>query len=189
MIKNKLTLGLLFLVGISISSFAQQDKVEIKSKLDYKIDSMRVAFDFPAVAYGVIRNDSIIALNVLGYRDIETKEKAQLSDYFHLGSVTKSFTALLAGRLVDEGKIDWETKFFDLFPELKEIANLAYYDMNLQQLLSHRARMINFKESEETFSIIAEYEKTLKSDLDISTKRYYLIKDIFKKIPCPFVTR
>lgn len=168
-----------------MTCFSQIESYKYNAQLDLKIDSMRIAYDFPAVAYGVIQNDTIIALNVLGFRDIETNEKAQLSDYFHLGSVTKSFTAFLSGRLVDEGKIEWNTKFFDLFPELKEIANPAYSDMNLQQLLSHRARLINFKAESEIFTIISAYEKTLKEGLSLSDKRYYLIKHILQKEPLP----
>lgn len=185
MTKKYIALVILFYFGLFFACQSQETH-NIKFKLlDDNIDSMRIAFDIPAVAYGVIRNDSIIALNVLGFRDIETKEKAQLSDYFHIGSNTKSFTAFLAGKLVEEGKINWETKFFDLFPELKEKANTAYYDMTLQELLSHRARLINFKYEPEVPLIIAEYENGLIKGLSISEKRYYLIKHILQKEPLP----
>lgn len=183
--KKHLSLGILFYFGLFYTCQSQEIQNNALALLENKIDSMRVAFNFPAVAYGVIRNDSMIVLNVLGYRDIETKEKAQLSDYFHIGSNTKSFTAFLAGRLVDEGKINWETKFFDLFPELKEKANPAYYEMTLQELLSHRARLINFTNEAEVPSIIAEYENGLIEGLSISEKRYYLIKHILLKEPLP----
>lgn len=185
MTKIHLTLGILFYFGLFFTCQSQEIQNNKFKTLDNKIDSMRIVFNFPAVAYGVIRNDSIIVLNVLGYRDIETKEKAQLSDYFHIGSNTKSFTAFLAGKLVDDGKINWETKFFDLFPELKEKANPTYYDMTLQELLSHRARLINFKHEAEVQSIIAEYENGLIEGLSISEKRYYLIKHILQKEPLP----
>ena len=111
MTKKQKTLGILIYFGLFISCQSQEIQNNNFFLLDNKIDSMRIAFNIPAVAYGVIRNDSIIVLNVLGYRDIETKEKAQLTDYFHIGSNTKSFTAFLSGRLVDVGKINWETKF------------------------------------------------------------------------------
>lgn len=185
MTKKQLTPGILIFIGLAIACQSQKIQNDTFTRLDNKIDSMRIAFNFPAVAYGVVRNDSIIALNVLGYRDIETKEKAQLSDYFHIGSNTKSFTAFLAGKLVDDGKINWETRFFDLFPELKEKANPAYHDMTLQELLSHRARLINFKHESEIPTIIAEYESGLSDGLNISEKRYYLIKHILQKEPLP----
>lgn len=182
---KQLIVGLIIILGLLSTSWSQNIGNEKYSILANKIDSMRIAYNFPAVAYGAIRNDSIIILNVLGYRDIETKEKAQLRDYFHIGSITKSFTAFLAGRLVDEGKIDWKTNFFDLYPELKENSNPAYYDMNLQKLLSHRARLVNFKDGSEIFPIIEDYEKKIRDDLNISEKRYYLIKDILIKEPLP----
>ena len=50
---------------------------EINDYVSQKIDSMRKVYNFPSVAYGVIRNDSIIVINTVGYRDIENKDKAQ----------------------------------------------------------------------------------------------------------------
>lgn len=185
MTKQKLTLGLILLLAISISSFAQHDKNEQKMRLDNKIDSMRVAYNFPAVAYGVIKNDSIIALNVLGFRDINTKEKVQQTDYFHIGSNTKSFTAFLAGSLIEKGLIDWDTEFFTLFPELKATSDSSYFGMTLEQLLSHRARLINFRDEPEISTIIANYENSLGEGLSIKEKRSFLMKYILQKAPLP----
>lgn len=185
MTKFTFILGILVYFGLSFSCKSQEIQNEELLLLDKKIDSMRIAFNFPSVAYGVVRNDSIIALNVLGFRDIETKEKAQLTDYFHIGSNTKSFTAFLSGRLVEMGKINWDTKFFDLYPELKENAHPVYYDMTLQELLSHRARLINFKNQPEIAAIIAEYEREINDGLSVSEKRYYLIKHVLQKDPLP----
>ncbi len=50
----------------------------------------------------------------------------------------------MAGRLVDEGKISWNTKFFDLFPEMKPTARREYHEVDLKDLLSHRARLNHF---------------------------------------------
>ena len=83
MTKISFILGILVYIGLSFSCKSQEIQNDKLLLLDNKIDSMRIAFNFPAVAYGVIRNDSIIALNVLGFRDIETQEKAQQTDYFH----------------------------------------------------------------------------------------------------------
>jgi CubicO group peptidase (beta-lactamase class C family) len=94
--KNILIYSCLFvLLG---SCDMKQEQVELFSSLDRQIDSMRIAYNFPAVAYGVIRNDSILALNALGYRDIQTKERVEATDFFNIGSCTKSFTAFLAGK-------------------------------------------------------------------------------------------
>lgn len=155
------------------------------STIKNQIDSMRIEYNFPAVAYGVIRNDSILLLDAVGYRNIETKDKVQATDYFHIGSNTKSFTAFLAGKLVEDGLIAWNTKFFDLYPELKDESNPVYYNITLQQLLSHRARLINFKEDSEVFPIITNYENSLGENISLAEKRYLLIENILKLVALP----
>lgn len=157
--------------------------MEVLPVLGKQIDSMRVEFDFPAVAYGVIRNDSILAINAVGFRDIESRVHVNASDYFHIGSCTKSFTAFLAGKLVEDGYIKWETRFFELFPELEKSSHSGYYDMTLKQLLSHRARLISFKEDEEVSSIIAEYEKGIPENTSLAKRRYHCIAHILTYEP------
>ncbi len=175
---------ILFLATL-ISCQPGQNKNDLNNILATQIDSMRIILNFPAVTYGVIRNDSILVLNAVGYRDIETKEKVQPEDYFHIGSNTKSFTAFLSGRLVDEGYIKWDTKFFDLYPELKSNSNPVYHKITLQQLLSHRAGLIGFKHEPEVSIILSEYESGINEGLSINEKRYHLIKHILKKEPLP----
>ena len=151
--------------------------------LGEEIDSMRIAFNFPAVAYGVIRNDSILVANAVGYRDIESKVPVNLSDYFHIGSCTKSFTAFLAGKLVEEGLLTWETRFFDLFPELLDSSDPAYHDMMLKQLLAHRARINSFKEDREVSSIIARYRQEIPENTNLVDRRYYCVAHILTYEP------
>ena len=110
--------------------------------LELQLDSLRTKYNIPAIAYGVIRNDSVLIENAIGYRNIETREKVSLGDLFHIGSNTKAFTAFLAAKLIENGLISWNTKFYDLYPEMKPQSNPAYAEITLQQLLSHRARLI-----------------------------------------------
>jgi CubicO group peptidase (beta-lactamase class C family) len=182
-ISEKYVIALVFFLLILVSCNVNQKSTDIVPVLGKQIDSMRAEFDFPAVAYGVIKNDSILALNAVGYRDIESKDKVEVSDYFHIGSCTKSFTAFLSGKLLDEGYIEWGTRFFELFPELKELSHPAYYDMTLKQLLSHRARIISFKEDEEVSTIIAEYEKNLPPNTSLAKRRYHCIAHILTYEP------
>ncbi len=177
-----LLISLLFTLLIASCSNKSTDKAK-KIALEKQIDSMRTVFNFPAVAYGAIRNDSVVALNTLGYRDLESKELASSKDYFHIGSCTKSFTSFIAGKLVEKGLINWNSEFFKLFPELKAGSNIAYHNMTLEELLSHRARLISFKEDEEVFPIIAEYEKNIDENISVQQKRYFCIIEVLTKEP------
>ena len=103
----------LFIIPILISIGFKNHDNSFKN-LEIKIDSLRVKYNIPAIAYGIIRNDSVLVEHVTGFRNIETKEKASPNDLFHIGSNTKAFTSFLAGKLIEKGLISWNTKFFDL---------------------------------------------------------------------------
>ncbi|MFQ5453828.1 MAG: serine hydrolase domain-containing protein [Candidatus Zixiibacteriota bacterium] len=175
------TFGYILIVFVSCTSTKNETKNY--HALVRQIDKMRYDFEYPAVAFGVIRNDSVLLLNAVGYRDIATKEKVNVTDYFHIGSCTKSFTALLSGKLIEDGYLDWNTEFFTLFPELKENSHPAYHHITLEQLLSHRARLISFKEDAEVFPIIATYEKNLLNNTPLAQKRYHCIAQILRQDP------
>ena len=150
-----------------------------------QIDSIRIANNIPSIAYGVIRNDSVVVINAVGYRDILTKDPSQPDDCYNIGSNTKSFTGFLAAKMVEDNLINWDTKFFDLYPELKSESNPAYYNITLKELLSHRARLINFEGVSEATLIIDKYKKNIKDSLSWPEKRYYLIKEVLKCEPLP----
>jgi D-alanyl-D-alanine carboxypeptidase len=108
------------------------------------VDSLLLTNQIPELGFAVVSKDSILELRTLGYHRIDTKNlqtKASLNDYFHLGSNTKAITGFIAAYLVENKKINWKTKFFDLFPSWKKNSNSAYYEITLEDLLSHRARI------------------------------------------------
>jgi CubicO group peptidase (beta-lactamase class C family) len=54
-------------------------------------------------------------------------------------------TAFIIAKYVEKGKLKWTTKFFDIFPDWKENSKVEYYNITLQDLLSHRARIQPFQ--------------------------------------------
>lgn len=104
-------------------------------------DSIRINYKIPELAYAVVSSDTILEIQALGYQRINTTFKAHLSDKFRLGSITKTITSYLATTLVKEEKIKWDTKFFDLYPELKAKSNPATYNFTLKDLITFRAQI------------------------------------------------
>jgi len=111
-------------------------------------DSVRKAYNIPELNYAVISSDRIIEIQALGTKKINSK--AELTDKFRIGSNTKTITSYIAALLVKEGKIKWNTKFFDLYPELKSKSNSAYYDLTLQDFITFRAKIISWSYGNET---------------------------------------
>lgn len=121
--------------------FAMLSFVACAQSLRSTAITIRESHQIPALAYAVVTPDSILELEVIGYRRADTVHTAGLAstaDYFHIGSNTKAVTGILAAYLVECGKISWRTKFFDLFPAWKERSHPAYHEMTLTELLSHR---------------------------------------------------
>jgi len=107
----------------------------------------------PEMAYAVVTKDSVFIKNVLGHHQItewNEKQNANLNDYFHLGSNTKAITGFVAAYLVENQKIKWDTKLFDVFPDLKDKSNPSYYHVTLEDLLSHRAKIQPFTSGDES---------------------------------------
>ena len=104
-------------------------------------DSILKAFDLPALGYAVISADSILEMEVVGVKRLGFPDSVTLQDHFRIGSNTKAFTALMAELIVSTGKINWDTKFFDLFPKWKIHSQPAYYSLTLQDLITFRNKL------------------------------------------------
>ncbi|QSW91140.1 beta-lactamase family protein [Flavobacterium endoglycinae] len=104
-------------------------------------EKVREQYKIPELAYAVVSSDSIFEMEVLGYQRNNSSSKAKIDDRFRLGSMTKTITSYIATLLVKEGKIKWNTKFFDLYPELKTKSNPNTYNFTLQDFLTFRAKL------------------------------------------------
>ena len=58
-----------------------------------------------------------------------------INDSWHIGSLTKSFTATLTAILVEQGQLSWSTSISDVFEEGEYSAK--YSNVTIEQLLSH----------------------------------------------------
>mgnify|MGYP001806189327 CR=1 FL=1 len=108
-------------------------------------DSIRNAYNIPEISYAVIDSKSTLEIAALGRHSIDLSDTATLNDRFHIGSNTKAMTAFIIAKYVEKGKLEWTTKFFDLFPEWREKSKPEYASISLQDLLSHKAGIWPFQ--------------------------------------------
>lgn len=109
------------------------------SKFATVLDSLRYALDLPALAGAIMTDTGIAEAAAVGCRRYGGEMNVTVDDQFHLGSCGKSFTAVLIGVLVDEGKIEWTTTLPEVFPEYASTMRPEYRDVNLLDILSHSA--------------------------------------------------
>lgn len=153
--------------SLLMNSISAQNFTEIAETI-MKKDSI------PEMTFAIITKDSILIKKTLGHhkiKEIKEKSNAKISDFFHLGSNTKAVTGFIAASIVESKKIEWSTKFFDLFPELKNESNPEYFDVTLEDLLSHRAKI-------QPFTSGAEYQKLPKFSGSKQQKREKFVEYI-----------
>jgi CubicO group peptidase (beta-lactamase class C family) len=105
------------------------------------LDSVRIKYKIPEMAYAVISEDSVYEMQVIGERRRNSGNTAGPTDRFRIGSNTKAVTGFIAAQLVNEKRIRWDTKFFELFADLRRESNPVYHDLTLIDLLSFRTRL------------------------------------------------
>jgi D-alanyl-D-alanine carboxypeptidase len=170
-IVNQLIVGMALIIAPG-SIHAQQ-------RLPQLADSFRRAYNIPELGVAIVKPDSLPALYLCGYHRIDrttAADSARLADYFHLGSNTKAITGFIAGWLVESERIQWTTKFFDIFPDWKAASNKAYHDITLADLLSHRARIQPFTSGQ-------EYRKLPKFNGNPSEQRKQFAKYLLARKP------
>lgn len=139
-------------------------------------DSIRQHYNIPELGYAVVSATDVYELQTLGYKKINTLLAADVNDRFRIGSNTKAITGFIAAQLVNEKKISWNTRFFDLFPELRSKRNAAYHHVTLLNLLSFRAGL---------YSYTYTYDEPKQNQFtgNESEQRYQFTKWFFTKAP------
>lgn len=140
-IRNYLTLlgGLLIATG----TYAQS----IDSK---KLDAYFAVLDQNNKFMGsvaVSKNGEIIYSNTIGYSDVENKTKANRNSKYRIGSISKTFTAVLLLKAVEEKKINLKQTIDKYFPKIQHADKIT-----IEQLLNHHSGIANFTNNEDYLS-------------------------------------
>jgi CubicO group peptidase (beta-lactamase class C family) len=81
------------------------------------VASALAELDVPGAAVGVIQGTETAFLQGFGVRELGRPEPVTPDTLLRIGSVTKSFSSLLAATLVDAGRLTWDTPLIELLPD------------------------------------------------------------------------
>lgn len=126
----------------NLFSIAQQNPQA--DALKKYIEDARLKWEVPAVAVGIIYNDTIVLLEGFGEREIGTGKTVDENTMFAVASNTKAFTAAAIGMLVDEGKADWDDPVTKYLPWFKLYHPYVTENLTIRDLLSHRSGLTTF---------------------------------------------
>jgi CubicO group peptidase (beta-lactamase class C family) len=85
--------------------------------LDHMLATAQAEQRMPSVSACVFRDGEVVWQRVLGLADVASGRGATTGDVYRIGSITKTFTAVLVMQLVAEGRIELEAPLRTYLPE------------------------------------------------------------------------
>ncbi len=152
-------LGIVFIFLVQIG-FAQDFN---KIKLDSYFDALQANDKFMG-SVAVSQNGNLIYTKAIGFSDVEDNIKPSENTKYRIGSISKTFTAVLAFKAVEEGKMDLDQKIDRYFPSIENADRIT-----IAQLLYHRSGIHSFTSDADYMSWNTE-EKSEKDMLEIIEK-------------------
>ena len=128
---------LLILLVASNASGNSETSRDLAPLLETHLEKTR----FPALVAAVVRGTNIVAAGAAGVRKIGSPEKVTVDDKFHIGSCTKSITALLAAFLDRHGVISMTNTVGDVLTNWAIPSRVEAIPLNL--LLQNRSGLGN----------------------------------------------
>ena len=99
-----------------------------------------VCLGLPGVSVAIATRDGVVFSATDGCSDLSDGAPLHADDRFCVGSITKTFVAVVTLQLVDEGKLDLDSTAMDYIahvPHVKDVPNAG--SATLRQLLSHQS--------------------------------------------------
>ena len=101
------------------------------------LERIRVKYALPSIAAVAVRDGVVVGVAAVGERAVGSGVAVTVNDAYHLGSMSKSFTATVLGKLVELGKLRWDLRLEEAFPEVQ--MRPEFKSVTLEMLLTHRA--------------------------------------------------
>lgn len=109
-----------------------------KAKLDTYFDAVEKSGKFMGNV-ALSEKGSVIYARAVGFSDIEANKKADTNTIYRIGSISKTFTATLIFKAIEDGKLSLDTKLSKFYPTIKNAAQIT-----VEMLLGHRSGIHNF---------------------------------------------
>ena len=131
---------------------------ELIPEIEAYITSGMKGFDVPGLAIGIVANDRLIYAKGFGVRSKSNGLPVDTRTVFQIGSTTKAFLTATMAIMVDRGKLRWDDRVIDLYPEFRlkdpwvtrefRVFDLPAQRSGLPPLVNDILAMLNFKEPE-----------------------------------------
>ena len=93
----------------------------------------------PALGAAVVSSRGMLAAGTVGWRRLGGTAGVTVTDAWHIGSDAKAMTAMLGAILVHQGRLRWESRIAEVFPDLAPGMDPGWSAVTLDHLLCNRS--------------------------------------------------
>jgi CubicO group peptidase (beta-lactamase class C family) len=101
--------------------------------LEQFVEDARRQFDVPGVAIGLVQGGKVVLAKGFGVRELGKPDPVDADTLFMIASNTKALTTLMLAKLVDAGKLSWDTPVTEVLPSFR----LGDADTTRRVLMKH----------------------------------------------------
>mgnify|MGYP000147351656 CR=1 FL=1 len=112
----------------------------------------------------LLKDGEVIYTKQVGYSDIETRKKPDKNTKYRIGSISKTFTATMVFKAIEDNKLSLNLTLDDFFPSIINANKIT-----INNLLNHRSGIHNFTNDESYLKYNTQY-KSKNEMVDIITK-------------------
>ncbi|WP_345777418.1 serine hydrolase [Dokdonella sp.] len=144
-----------------------RDPAPIVGEFNRWLDEVEGSNAVAGLAVAIVKDDRILLERGIGVADADTREPITVKTVFRLASLSKSFATAMAGLLVENGRLKWDTRIAGLLPTFTLSSASAGAELTVADILSHRVGLPH-----------NTYDRLLEQD-----EPYELLVDRLKEIP------
>lgn len=154
-------LFLLSAVSLSGVAFSQNT---VKEKLGNYLDSLYLHHKVMG-SFAFADKNNAKFVKVVGLSDVEHQQNSNMNTQYRIGSISKTFTAVLVMKAVEEKKISLDHKLSEFYPEIPNAQKIT-----IEQLLQHRSGIHNLTDEPDYLQYYTKPQKP--ADLVGIIKKY-----------------
>lgn len=104
----------------------------------HALDALEASGEVTGLSTAIVRGREVLLERSMGVTNVESGEAVAPETVFRIASLSKAFASTLAGLLVEDGRLDWDTRVSDVLTWFRMHNNKATNRMTVRDLLSHR---------------------------------------------------
>ena len=133
---------LLITIAMTLSAQAASDRTDtLTPRVDVLFQDFNQAGS-PGASVMVIKEKKVVLAKGYGLANVEERIPCGTNTTFRLASVTKQFTAMAVMILAERGKLSFDERLTDFFPEFPAYGN----PITLRHLLTHTSGLIDYED-------------------------------------------